>query len=380
MKIFLVLHPSGNLAIPDAKTWQYNLYEPMLDLGHEVYFFNLADFCKKYKVRFRSKKYKELLSNILSQSVRDEYKQNGIDLFFSYLTDLDIEKQAILSIRELGIPTYNFSCNNTHQFDLLKTISPVFDFNLHAEKDAAEKFRSVLANPIWFQMSANPKYYYPGEFQYEYDVSFVGMNYARRAYYIEKLMNSGIDVHCFGPKWTISSQATKTKKEIKRYIFLARGMTARSYRKRYELSSWVTEYDYGKKLLHKFKDNFHSPLGDQEMVELFSKSRINLGFLEVYSTDNQGNTIVQQHLHLREFEVPMSGGLYCTNYSDELAEHFIPDREVIVFRNEHELTDKIRYYLDHPSHADRIRKAGYKRALNEHTCQKRLESLFNLRQ
>ena len=37
MRIFLVLHPSGNNAVPGSMTWYRNLYEPLLDLGHDVY-------------------------------------------------------------------------------------------------------------------------------------------------------------------------------------------------------------------------------------------------------------------------------------------------------------------------------------------------------
>lgn len=365
------------MEIADAKTWRYNLYEPMLDLGHQVTFFNLAEFCQLYNVKFRSNAYKQVLSNKLYQTLKEEYERNGIDLFFSYLTDLDIEEEVIDSIGNLGIPTCNFSCNNTHQFDIVRTISPYFNYSLHAEKDVAEKFRSIKANPVWFQMAANPKYYYPKNLPYEYDVTFAGMNYARRAHYISQLLNQDINVHCFGPKWISYGSIKQLRKEIKRMTCLAGGMIFPGIEKRYKYSSWVADYDFSKKLIKSNRKMFHGPISDAEMVELFSKSRINLGFLEVYSKNEQGTFIIQQHLHLREFEVPMSGGLYCTNYSEELAEHYIPDQEIIVFRNEHELTSKIRYYLKNLTEADRIRKAGHKRALADHTCQKRLESLFN---
>lgn len=79
-----------------------------------------------------------------------------------------------------------------------------------------------------------------------------------------------------------------------------------------------------------------------------------------------------------EFEVLMSGGLYFTNYSDELAEFYEPDKEVVIFRNEHELLDKVKYYLKYPDNAEKVRKAGYERAINCNTYQKRFKDLFNL--
>jgi spore maturation protein CgeB len=47
-----------------------------------------------------------------------------------------------------------------------------------------------------------------------------------------------------------------------------------------------------------------------------------------------------------------------------------------VYRNQHELLDKIRFYLDHEGEAEAIRKAGLKRALAEHTYQNRFMQLF----
>ena len=73
----------------------------------------------------------------------------------------------------------------------------------------------------------------------------------------------------------------------------------------------------------------------------------------------------------------MCGSLYFTNYSDELAEFYEPDKEVVIFRNEYELVDKIKYYLSHPEESEKVRHRGYKRAIKCHTYQKRFEELFS---
>jgi hypothetical protein len=92
-------------------------------------------------------------------------------------------------------------------------------------------------------------------------------------------------------------------------------------------------------------------------VALYSRSQVSLGFLEVYDGHDPTRPVTQ-HLHLREFEAPMCGALYCTGYLDELAEHFEPDKEVVVYRNQHELLDKVRFYLAHPDAAAAVRAAG----------------------
>jgi spore maturation protein CgeB len=119
----------------------------------------------------------------------------------------------------------------------------------------------------------------------------------------------------------------------------------------------------------------HSPISDEEMIRKYSESKISLGFLEVYDEHNP-SAILKQHVHLREFEAPMSGGLYFTNYCDELAEFYEPDKEVIVYRNEHELLDKVKHYLSYSIEAEKVRKVGHRRALSCHTYQKRFKDLF----
>jgi spore maturation protein CgeB len=61
---------------------------------------------------------------------------------------------------------------------------------------------------------------------------------------------------------------------------------------------------------------------------------------------------------------------------DELAEQFEPDKEVLVYRNQHELLDKVRYYLAKPDEAEKVRRAGHARALRDHTYQRRFQQLF----
>jgi hypothetical protein len=48
----------------------------------------------------------------------------------------------------------------------------------------------------------------------------------------------------------------------------------------------------------------------------------------------------------------------------------------ITYRNEHELLDKIKYYLTYPGGAERVRQAGRRRVLDCHTYQRRFHDLF----
>jgi spore maturation protein CgeB len=116
-------------------------------------------------------------------------------------------------------------------------------------------------------------------------------------------------------------------------------------------------------------------VSDDELIRLYSKSQISLGCLEVYDRHDPSRGVLK-HLHLREFEAPMCGALYCTGYSDELAEMFEPEQEVVTYRNEGELLSKVRYYLNHEAEGERIRRAARQRALRDHTYERRFHQLF----
>ncbi|MFW5887056.1 MAG: glycosyltransferase family protein [Bacteroidota bacterium] len=375
MRIFMVLHPSGNMRAPGNTTWLKNLYEPLVDLGHDVFLFRLDEFLTRSGTKFRSPEYRETLSETLVDTFYKEHHKKKFHLFFSYLTVLDVFPGVVNKIASSGVCTVNFSCNNTHQFHLVEGIANEFQYNAHAEKKAGAKFTKAGATPVWFQMAVNPTYYYPRKSTKKYDVSFVGMNYAKRAFYLNHILENGLDANVFGPGWVLKGNAL-LRKEIKRYLQSIKTLLSTNKIKRNNYSAWVNNYDFSRAMVTRFAKHFHAPVTDQEVYNIYSQTKINLGFLEVYSKDNHSHSVTDYHIHLREFEVPMSGELYCTNYSEELSEFYEPDKEVIIFRNEHELLDKIKFYLKHTTEAEKIRTAGYARSMNEHTSQKRFAKLF----
>jgi spore maturation protein CgeB len=379
MRIFLTLHPSANFSVPGSMTWYHNLYEPLIDIGHEVVLLRLDEVARTNNVKLRSNKFKEIFSSELVSFFSMEHLKKPFDLFFSYITDKDVHLGALETIKRIGIPMANFSCNNTHQFYLIENISPLFDYNLHSEKSVAEKFKSINAFPVWFPMAANPYYYYPMNLPFKYDVSFIGAAYSKRSYYIWHLLESGIKTYCFGPNWLVNRPNQNLKKgfkELKRFIYLMQSLITIDSLERFSISSDIKEYDLQLLIRKRFADKMNYPLSDVEVIKAYSQSRINLGFLEVNLNDNTSGSNLSHHLHLREFEVPMSRGLYITNFSEELAEFYELDKEVLVFYNEHDLTDKIKYYLKHEKEADSIREKGFQRAINNHTYQKRFKDLF----
>src|ERR1035438_8219144 len=154
MRIFAVLPSSPNSSLPQSVTWYRNLGEPLLDLGHDVVFLPVDDGIEARRTRSRSKR--QIFSERMVDRFKTEHARRPFDLFLGYVMEGMVEPSAIDEIRRLGVPCCNFSCNNIHQFSLVAELSCHFDYNLHSERAARQKFLDIGATPLWWPMAANP--------------------------------------------------------------------------------------------------------------------------------------------------------------------------------------------------------------------------------
>lgn len=373
MRIFLVISSAATGGMSSSRIWLMNLYEPLKKLGHDVFLFPAE---KGFAARStKNDILRHQFSNDLINTFKRENMKKNFELFFSYLYDGTIDREAIEYIQGVSVPTCNFSCNNIHQFDLVREISPWFDYALHSEIDVGDRFIAINANPVWFPMAANPDYYYPRKEQYTYIVSFVGQQYARRAYYILQLLNNDIDIHSFGPGWSLPGGLSKMKRNLRRQLTGCNAVLRINPKKQIYWSSKLYWLDISNTLRKKYPDNLHLPVSDEDMIRLYSQSQISLGFSEVFSNHDPSSRL-HQHLHLRDFEAPMCGALYTTGYSEEITNFYEPDKEIILYHSIHELLDKVKYYLSHPEKGLEIRRRARIRAVKCHTYTHRFKDLF----
>ncbi|MBE9546265.1 MAG: glycosyltransferase family 1 protein, partial [Proteobacteria bacterium] len=158
----------------------------------------------------------------------------------------------------------------------------------------------------------------PHDIERTIDVSFIGQCYGNRSEIIKKLVDNGIHVEAYGYGWP------------------------------------------------------NGPLSTEEMVRMYSQSRITLGFGGVAGHED---TFC---LKGRDFEIPMSGGLYLTEYHPELKQCYNPGTEIVTYAGFDDLLAKIRYLLSNPEKAEERRKNGARRARGEHTWEMRFEKIFKL--
>lgn len=385
MRIFYASERSPN-AFLKSDLWRNNLYLPLVDLGHEVVEFDYdlretfqnVDFNIPSQRSFIKKNRPKVTQGLLRQ-IKAAHAVKPIDLFFSYFYDACILPEAIDDIRAMGIKTVNWYCNGSYQLHLVKEISSHYDWCLVPEKFRIKDYISMGARPIYCQEAANPNIYKPYDLPKEFDVTFVGQAYGERPAYIKLLLNEGIDVRVWGYGWEMfSSRISQRLQEVLhmgKELLKHGGWQFAALRLRKQFQS-------KKPMLQGFtssearipKNIVGGVLSDIEMIKMYSRSKINLGFSSCGNT-YEGERILQ--VRLRDFEITMSGGFYMVEYMEELEEFFEIDREIVCYREPEEMAEKIKYYLNHDEEREAISKAGYKRCLRDHTWHKRFEMAFH---
>jgi hypothetical protein len=273
------------------------------------------------------KSLKAAMNRDLIRQVNTWMAEEKADVIFTYLSGELVEPETLQAIRSHGIPLINLALNDKqHLVGKVRNgrawgardICRHFDLCWTSTEDALVKYCVEGALPIHLPEGANPQIHKPYNLGKTIDVSFVGQCYGNRADVIETLLEQGIAVETYGLGWP------------------------------------------------------HGQLATEEMVKMYSRSKINLGFGGIAGYKE---TFC---LKGRDFEIPMSGGLYLTEDHPELHFAFQPGKEILTYSGTDDLIAKIRYYLQHPDEAESIRKKGYERALREHTWEMRFEKIFRL--
>jgi hypothetical protein len=273
------------------------------------------------------KSQKAAMNRDLIRQVNTWMAEEKADVIFTYLSGELVEPETLQAIRSHGIPLINLALNDKEHFVGkvrngrawgARDICRHFDLCWTSTEDALVKYCVEGALPIHLPEGANPQIHKPYNLGKTIDVSFVGQCYGNRADVIETLLEQGIAVETYGLGWP------------------------------------------------------HGQLATEEMVKMYSRSKINLGFGGIAGYKE---TFC---LKGRDFEIPMSGGLYLTEDHPELHFAFQPGKEILTYSGTDDLIAKIRYYLQHPDEAESIRKKGYERALREHTWEMRFEKIFRL--
>jgi hypothetical protein len=321
--------PKGELnllAIYHSYNWEEESLGPSLRKFGTVKHYDWIDRFDHQSARWNGSMKNEMNEDLLRNTTR-WHGDNPFDAIFCYLSGEIITANMLAELKRPSVPIINLSLNDKESFVGKKRFGQVigmrdicryFDLCWTSTQDALEKYCVEGALPIYLPEGANPEIHRPYDVERSFDVTFVGQCYGNRPAVIRKLRSAGIRVDAFGPGWP------------------------------------------------------SGPLPTEEMVKMYSRCKISLGFGGIAGHKDT------YHLKGRDFEVPMSGGLYLTEHHEELGRFYDVGNEIVTYTGIDDLISKIRWLLSNPDMAETIRKAGRERALREHTWEMRFERIFRL--
>lgn len=79
--------------------------------------------------------------------------------------------------------------------------------------------------------------------------------------------------------------------------------------------------------------------------------------------------------NMRMFEATGMGACLLTDYREENVDLFVPDEEIVVYKNYDELIEKAEYLINNPAAASDIAKRGQQRTLNTHSYKQKAEKM-----
>lgn len=398
MRIFTAVRHANDPAQFYGSLWSTNFHPALRDLGHEIVtsqtdlaptsgFMGVGSGYTREELDVRARTTEQILDE-----VRAAHRVSPIDLFLCYFYNAHFDPAGFDELRRLGIRTINFFCNSIYQFELVAAIAAKVDVSWHAERDARARYLAVGARPVWVQMGADPGVYHPvASARRQASACFVGQRYADRDLWMAALIRAGLPVDIFGSGWGAPEPSRSAVSLARSYLGrpTPRPGTAAAYMAATRAVLMHEGVVAGFRRLGRVAavklaarraaalcaPNAKGPVPLGGVADVFSRYELCLNFSNVWADGRPGSALIP-HVRLRDFEAPMCRTCYLTGHTDEIEDFYSVGREIDTYRSSEELVDKSRFYLTHPAQAERLRDAGYRRALRDHTWSQRFQQLF----
>jgi spore maturation protein CgeB len=298
---------------------------PELSSSFNITHFELEPYYRDLVRPEESSRARGRFQTIISEFIHDAHSSRTLDLLLLYVTARELDLSTIRNIRKLGVPIAIISLDDKHTFKdgsiggiySQKMLIPEVDVFLSNSQQAVHWYVAEGGSAYYYPQGADPNIFKKINVPKDIDVSFIGQGYGYRFGFIDKLRNHGIDVKCFGKNWG------------------------------------------------------SDVISHQDKVQIYNRSKINLGI------GWTGLSNKMTCLKGRDFEIPMTGNVYLTNFDFELANCYSVGKEILCYTNEIDCIEQIVFVLNNENRMDEIGKAARKRSLNDHTLTKRMIGFLN---
>jgi len=294
-----------------------NMYLTLGRLCNDILYFNRRENYFKYG--------KDKMNQMLLKLIAKEKP----DYVFTWLTWDEFYIDTLLKINEISPKTKTVVIlgDDTIQFeDFSRYYALLFNCVFTTLKSYQKRYKEEGIKDVYFTSLTDATNFHPIKTEKKYDVTFIGsqkLDKAGRYEMIKYLKDNGISVKVFGFGW-------ENYPEI--------------------------------------KDVYGGPLESDQVVKVTNESKINLCF----SKDNIG----RPQMKAKIFEVGACNSFTLCEYAPDYDNYFDEGKDIVFFKNQEELLNKVKYYLAHDKEREKIAKAAYSRVVREYALQTELKNFI----
>lgn len=296
----------------------------------------------------------------MTEALRDAiFAQKPDVCFFFCGTEFDFDRKILAEIRDktTAITVY-FGVDEAYRFDLVsKGFAPYFSWVVTWCYGADEKYRKIgCRNVLKSHIGINLNIYHPLHVPKDIDVGFVGTYGKLRGEVIQYLRDSGVNVLVRGNGWPEGGASQDEMINI-------------FSRSKIVLALNTPEFHFNIRSFVRFF------LRRAYLGEGGSPVKLDVGnfFGNVKSWWQKRAMTIRA----RNFEVPACGTLLMTQDAENLRDFYVPGKEIVIYKDNKDLLEKIHYYLAHPEEREAIAKRGYERTVRDHSIEKRWNEVFS---
>ncbi len=312
----------------------------------------------------------------------DIMKNGHYDLMLSSVCYPGMIFPEVLSeCKRFGIPTLCIRWDNLTIPFFDKEQAGRFDLLWLTANETANLYKRWGANYIVQPYAANPFSFKPSSISFISKVCFIGTPYGSRSLMINQLTSHKVPVCVYygGSGKAQKGNATKFKMitpSVNKQMFDRMKFSAG----RKLILGMIVNKIANKPQIN--KDNsfidFSPSVTFAQLSKLYSDYVLSLASTSTSHTDALRNPL--KVINLRNFEIPMSGGIELCKYNKELADYFEDGKEIVFYSDNDDLVDKARYFLEKAKESEirEMKNAARKRAENEHTWWCRFTKAFDI--
>lgn len=294
-----------------------NMYLTLGRLCNNMLHFNRRDNYFKYG----RKKMNEMLLDLI--------KREKPDYIFTWLTWDEFYIETLMKINEISPNTKTVAIfgDDTIQFeDFSRYYALLFNYVFTTLKSYQGKYKQEGLNDAYFTSLTDAVAFRPIKSQKKYDVTFVGsqkLDKSGRYELVKHLIDNGISVKVFGFGWENHPE---------------------------------------------LKENYGGALESEDVVKVINESKINL----CLSKDNFG----RPQMKAKIFEVGACKSFALCEHAPDYENYFKEGKEIVYFKDKHELLEKVKYYLSHEKEREKLASGSYKRVIDDYALETELRKFI----